>query len=133
MMLILTLNCGSSSLKCQLYDEASNKIIAKAAADRIGLSGAVISVKSDNGEITVKDKIITDHKEAIESILKCFKDSAVLKDINEIEAAGHRIVHGGDLFQKSTLIDESVIQQIESISHLAPLHNPANILGIRVQ
>ncbi len=131
-MLILTLNCGSSSLKCQLYDEASNKIIAKAAADRIGLSGAVISVKSDNGEITVKDKIITDHKEAIESILKCFQDSAVLKDINEIEAAGHRIVHGGDLFQKSTLINESVIQQIESISHLAPLHNPANILGIRV-
>ena len=61
-MLILTLNCGSSSLKCQLYDEASNKIIAKAAADRIGLSGAVISVKSDNGEITVKVKFIKDHK-----------------------------------------------------------------------
>lgn len=131
-MLILTLNCGSSSLKCQLYDEDTDKIVAKATAERIGLDGAVISVKSDNGEVTLKDKTVADHKEAIENILQCFKETGVLKNIEEIEAAGHRIVHGGDLFQKSTLIDEDVIKRIESISHLAPLHNPSNILGIRV-
>lgn len=131
-MLILTLNCGSSSLKCQLYDEATYKIIAKASADRIGIDGSAISMKSEKGEINIKDKNIADHKEAIENILECFKSSGVLKDLKDIEAAGHRIVHGGDLFQKSTLIDDDVILRIEQVSHLAPLHNPANVLGIRV-
>ena len=90
-MLILTLNCGSSSLKCQLYDEDTDKIVAKATAERIGLDGAVISVKSDNGEVVLKDKTVADHKEAIENILQCFKETGVLKNIEEIEAAGHRI------------------------------------------
>ncbi len=131
-MLILTLNCGSSSLKCQLYDEVSYKIVAKAAADRIGLDGSAINMKSDKGEVKITDKKIADHKEAIENILQCFKDNGVLENIEEIEAAGHRIVHGGDLFQKSTLIDNDVIEKIEQVSHLAPLHNPANVLGIKV-
>ena len=128
----LVVNCGSSSLKYQLIDMDDEKVLAKGNFERIGEKEAFVTHKV-NGEKYVIKSPVMNHEEALKIVLEqlTHKDYAVIKDISEIDAVGHRMVHGGELFDKSVKIDKDVIKKIESCSSLAPLHNPAAILGIR--
>lgn len=134
-MKILVLNAGSSSLKYQLFDMLSDSIIAKGMCERIGVNGgteAFMGYKSSR----VKEEFRVDmptHKEAMELVIKTLLDTdiGVIKTINDIDAIGHRVVHGGEFFNKSEIVNESILAKIESLCELAPLHNPPNILGIR--
>ncbi|WP_455058251.1 acetate/propionate family kinase [Jutongia sp.] len=130
-MKILVVNCGSSSLKYQLIDSATEEVSASGQCERIGLDG-IFSIKV-NGKKDEKEVDIPDHSVGIKTVLDALVDPkyAVLKSLDEIEAIGHRVVHGGEKFSSSVLIDEEVIREIDECSALAPLHNPANILGIR--
>ena len=129
---ILVLNSGSSSLKYQLFniDGDSYNVIAKGLADRIGISGSYVEIKFPNGNKRKREIALPSHNEAINEVISELLNGA-LTSMNEIDAVGHRIVQGGDTFQKSTLINDAVINQIESLAELAPLHNHANILGIK--
>ena len=131
-MNILVINCGSSSLKFQLIDAVTEELIAKGLCERIGIEGSQLVYQP-----TGKDKITTvtpmeDHTQAIRLVLKSLTDetSGVVKDLSEIGAVGHRIVHGGEKFASSTLITDEVVQAITDCNELAPLHNPANLIGI---
>ena len=130
-MKILVVNCGSSSLKYQLIDSATEEVSASGQCERIGLDG-IFSIKV-NGQKIEKEVDIPDHSVGMKTVLDALVDPehAVLKSLDEIEAIGHRVVHGGEKFSSSVLIDEEVIREIDECSALAPLHNPANILGIR--
>ena len=130
-MKILVVNCGSSSLKYQLIDSDTEEVSASGQCERIGLDG-IFSIKI-NGEKKEKNVDIPDHAVAIKTVLDALVDpeNAVISSLDEIQAIGHRVVHGGEKFSKSVLITEEVIKEIEECSDLAPLHNPANILGIR--
>lgn len=130
-MKILVVNCGSSSLKYQLIDSATEEVSASGQCERIGLDG-IFSIKV-NGKKIEKEVDIPDHSVGMKTVLDALVDPehAVLKSLDEIEAIGHRVVHGGEKFSSSVLIDEEVIREIDECSALAPLHNPANILGIR--
>lgn len=131
-MKVLVVNCGSSSLKYQLIDMESEKVLAKGNFERIGEQEAFVTHKV-NGEKYVIKSPVMNHEEALKIVLAqlVHKDYGVIKDLSEITAAGHRIVHGGELFDKSVLIDEEVIEKINACAALAPLHNPAAVLGIR--
>ncbi|MBD5521688.1 MAG: acetate kinase [Lachnospiraceae bacterium] len=131
-MNILVINCGSSSLKFQLIDAETEKLIAKGLCERIGIEGSQLVYQP-----TGKDKITTvtpmeDHTTAVKLVLNSLtdKDNGVVNDLSEIAAVGHRIVHGGEKFAKSTLITDEVVQAITDCNELAPLHNPANLIGI---
>ena len=130
-MNILVVNSGSSSLKFQLIDMKDEKVLAKGIVERIGLDGANLSYRVDDKktEVTVR---IDDHKEAINLVLKMLLDeeNGVISSVDEIYAVGHRVVHGGDLYKDSVVIDEDVKNNIKECYKLAPLHNPANITGI---
>lgn len=130
-MNILVVNCGSSSLKYQLIDSDTEKVSASGQCERIGLDG-IFSIKL-NGEKKEKNIDIPDHAVAIKTVLDelIAPENAVISSLEEIQAIGHRVVHGGEKFSQSVLITEKVIQEIEECNDLAPLHNPANILGIR--
>lgn len=130
-MKILVVNCGSSSLKYQLIDSESEEVSASGQCERIGLDG-IFSIKV-KGEKLEKSVGIPDHSVAMKTVLDALvaPEHGILKSLDEIEAIGHRVVHGGEKFSSSVLIDENVISEIEECSALAPLHNPANILGIR--
>ncbi len=130
-MKILVVNCGSSSLKYQLIDSETEEVSASGQCERIGLDG-IFSIKT-GGEKTEKETEIPDHAVAIKTVLDALVDPAygVIHSLDEIQAIGHRVVHGGEKFSQSVLINEEVIREIEECSDLAPLHNPANILGIR--
>lgn len=130
-MKILVVNCGSSSLKYQLIDSATEEVSASGQCERIGLDG-IFSIKV-NGKKIEKEVDIPDHSVGMKTVLDALVDPehAVLKSLDEIEAIGHRVVHGGEKFSSSVLIDEEAIREIDECSALAPLHNPANILGIR--
>jgi acetate kinase len=130
-MKILVVNCGSSSLKYQLIDSETEKVSASGQCERIGLDG-IFSIKI-NGDKKEYEIAIPDHGVAIKTVMDALVDPAngVLSSLDEIQAIGHRVVHGGEKFSKSVLITEEVIQEIEGCNDLAPLHNPANILGIR--
>ena len=132
-MKILVLNCGSSSLKYQLIDMENEKVIAKGYFERIGNYDSFVTHKV-NGEKYRYDVIARDHGEAIKFVLKQFTDERypVIKSLDEIAAIGHRIVHGGEKFQKSCIITEEVKKGIEDAVRFAPLHNPANLIGINV-
>ena len=132
-MNILVVNCGSSSLKFQLIDAESEKLIAKGLCERIGIEGSRIVYQKAGGEKEITETLMADHTAAIELVLKALTNekSGVVKNLSEIGAVGHRIVHGGEKFAASTRIDEEVIKAIEECSELAPLHNPANLIGIR--
>lgn len=132
-MNILVVNCGSSSLKFQLIDAESEKLIAKGLCERIGIEGSRIVYQKAGGEKEITGTPMADHTAAIELVLKALTNekSGVVKNLSEIGAVGHRIVHGGEKFAASTRIDEEVIKAIEECSELAPLHNPANLIGIR--
>ena len=131
-MKILVLNCGSSSLKYQLIDMTDESVMAKGTYERIGEEEAFLTHKV-NGEKYVIKKPTMNHTEAIEVMLEqlLHKDYGVIKSLDEVDAIGHRTVHGGEIFNKSVIITEEVINQKNECSDLAPLHNPAGILGIR--
>ena len=131
-MNILVINCGSSSLKFQLIDAESEKMIAKGLCERIGIEGSQLVYQKTGEE---KQKTVTpmpDHTRAIELVLGALtdKEHGVVKSLDEIGAIGHRIVHGGEKFAASTIITEEVIEAIRECNELAPLHNPANLIGI---
>jgi acetate kinase len=131
-MKILVLNCGSSSLKYQLFDMAGESVLAKGLVERIGIGGS--RVKHTRGEDSVlKEFDLSDHTSAIKVVLDLLLDpsAGVLKSLGELSAVGHRVVHGGEANAKSALVTESVIKDIENCVPLAPLHNPANLMGIR--
>ena len=131
-MKVLVVNCGSSSLKYQLIDMEEEKVLAKGNFERIGEQEAFVTHKV-NGEKYVTKFPAMNHEEALKIVLGelVHENYGVIKDLTEIAAAGHRIVHGGELFDKSVLIDEDVIEKINSCAALAPLHNPPAVLGIR--
>lgn len=130
---ILTLNCGSSSAKYQLYRWDSREVLSKGIVERIGLEGSLIDhyAKGKGGKEIPSP--VKNHKEAIELIIKTLLDSEIgaITDINEIKAVGHRVVHGGEKFTKSVIIDDDVIKTFEELADLAPLHNPPNVTGIK--
>jgi len=131
-MVILTLNCGSSSAKYQVYDWDNKDILAVGVVERIGLEYSTIEHKATgNGEYKTKFSSPT-HKEAIELIIKMLLDSdyGVIKSLSEIGAVGHRVLHGGEVFKQSALITDEVVEKLKSVIVLGPLHMPANIMGI---
>ena len=130
-MKILVLNCGSSSLKYQLMDMNTENVLAKGNYERIGQNNSFLTHKV-NEEKRVFENPVKDHNEAIQFVLNQLMSNeyGVIKDINEISGVGHRIVHGGEKFTKSTVVNENVIEEIRNCIPLAPLHNPAAILGI---
>ena len=132
-MKILVLNCGSSSIKYALYNMDTREVIASGGAERVGMAEAFVKVKLPNGE---KRKIMHDipeHTEGVKFIFSLLTDPEIgaIKSLNEIDAVGHRMVHGGEKFAKSVIINDEVIKTFEECSDLAPLHNPANLKGIR--
>ena len=130
-MKVLVLNCGSSSLKYQLINMETEEVLASGKYERIGEDEAFITHKAQGKKVEIK-KAAYDHKEAIEFTLAQFTNPEykVIESLDEIEAIGHRVVHGGELFKESVVIDEKVIEGISECSEFAPLHNPAAILGI---
>lgn len=131
-MKILVLNCGSSSIKYQLFNMAEETVIAKGIVQRIGIDGAFVEHKSSGEKITVEDTI-PNHSKGIRMIMDLLLDDTqgVLKSVDEIKAVGHRVAHGGEHFPLSTLVDEEKLAQIEDLGRLAPLHNPHNATGIK--
>ena len=131
-MKVLVINCGSSSLKFQLIDSDSEAVIAKGLCERIGIEGGIIGYSPTGGEKQEKQVEMPDHKKAISLVIEALtdKDTGVVSDLKEIGAVGHRVVHGGEKFTKSVLINADVKKAIEEVSDLAPLHNPANLIGI---
>jgi len=131
-MKVLVINAGSSSIKYQLYQMPESKVLAKGVLERIGEKISKLSHYYDNKTYCVEVEI-KDHEKGIELILDALvsKDGGVIKDISEIGAVGHRVVHGGEEFTGSVLIDDDVIASIEKFTDLAPLHNPHNLAGIR--
>lgn len=132
-MNILVLNCGSSSIKYKLYNMDDHSVMAAGGVERIGLDNAFVKVAMPNGE---KKKIMhdmPDHKEGVNFVFSLLTDPEIgaIKSLDEINAVGHRIVQGGDLFEKSVIVDESVEQGIESLCDLAPVHNAGHLKGIR--
>lgn len=132
-MKILVLNCGSSSIKYKLYNMDDHSVMAAGGAERIGLDEAFVKVTMPDGE---KKKIMhdmPDHKEGVNFVFSLFTDPEIgaIKSLDEIDAVGHRIVQGGDLFEKSVIVDESVERGIESLCELAPVHNAGHLKGIR--
>lgn len=132
-MNVLVINCGSSSLKFQLIDSGSEQVIAKGLCERIGIEGSQITYTPTGGEKVEKVTPMADHTTAIRLVLEALtdKEHGVVKSLDEIGAVGHRLVHGGEKFATSTLITEEVLKAIEECNDLAPLHNPANLIGIR--
>lgn len=132
-MKILIINCGSSSLKYKLIDMVNEKDIISGIVERIGLDQARLVQKNEMGEKYIIEKEIKDHKDAIDIVLSTLTDSnvGVIKSVDEIMAVGHRVVHGGERYSSSVIVDEDVIEYLNECSKLAPLHNPANIIGIR--
>ncbi len=131
-MKVLVLNSGSSSVKYQLFNMDNRSVLAKGQVERIGMKGAVLShTRHDGHKVKMAGEII-DHQTAIEYILAILisENHGVLKDRNEIDAVGHRVVHGGEKFKDSVIITREVIEQLQEFIDLAPLHNPHNIKGI---
>jgi acetate kinase len=131
-MKILVLNCGSSSIKYQLFDMASGVVLAKGIVEKIGLKGSFLKNERFDGDKVKLDGEILDHQTGIEYLLGLLisKKRGVIKDLNEIDAIGHRLVHGGEMFKGSCYLDDVTIKGVEDCSDLAPLHNPANLKGI---
>ncbi|MCD8049074.1 MAG: acetate kinase [Clostridia bacterium] len=131
-MKILVINAGSSSLKYQLIDMDKSVVMAKGLCDRIGIDGSKLEYKPQGGEKIVTPAVMRDHSDAIKMVLDALvnPETGVISSMSEIGAVGHRVVHGGENFSKSVVITPEVKKVIEECSELAPLHNPANIIGI---
>ena len=132
-MKVLVINCGSSSLKYQLIDSQSEEVLAKGLCERIGIEGSSVThQKAGEGKKT-EAVLMKDHTDAVKVVIEKLTDPAegVIASLKEIDAVGHRIVHGGEKFKGSVVIDDSVLEAIAECNDLAPLHNPANLIGIR--
>lgn len=131
-MNILVINCGSSSLKYQLIDMEKEEVLAKGLVERIGIEGSRIKHEVKDKEKKVIEVELPDHKSALDLVIKSIVDPEIgaIKSVKEIGAVGHRVVHGGEDFSESVLIDDEVMKVIEKNVELAPLHNPPNIIGI---
>lgn len=131
-MKILVINAGSSSLKYQLIDMTTREVIAKGLCDRIGISGSVLKFTPKGKDTVVTEAPMPTHEEAIKMVLDalCNKDYGVISSLDEISAVGHRLVHGGEFFKGSVLIDDKVKAAVRECFDLAPLHNPANLIGV---
>ena len=131
-MKILVLNCGSSSIKYKLFDMTNRAVMAQGGVEKIGLPDAFLQVKLPNGEKVKIEKPMPEHTVGIRLILDALTDpkTGCIRDLKEIDAVGHRVVHGGEKFNKSVLITDEVKQMVVECSELAPLHNPANLKGI---
>ena len=131
-MKVLVINCGSSSLKYQVLDMTNEELICKGLVERIGMEGSVISHTKSGMDKFVLEAPMKDHKDAIGHVIDALKDEehGVVKDMSEIGAVGHRVVHAGEKFAHSVLITDEVIKALEECVELAPLHNPPNLLGI---
>jgi len=131
-MKILVLNCGSSSIKYQLFDMASGVVMAKGIVEKIGLKGSFLKNERHDGDKVKLEGEILDHQSGIEYLLGVLisKKRGVISSLNEIDAIGHRLVHGGETFKGSCYLDDLTIKGVEDCSSLAPLHNPANLKGI---
>ena len=129
---VLVLNSGSSSLKYQLFAvEGDNyDVLAKGLAECIGIDGSKIKIKYANGDKNEVEIDLPNHEIALREVFKLLLNGAIA-DLHEIAAVGHRVVHGGEIFKESALIDDKVLQQIDDLSSLAPLHNPAAVIGIK--
>ncbi|MCF7796714.1 MAG: acetate kinase [Lentisphaeria bacterium] len=131
-MKVLVLNSGSSSIKYQLFDTEKQAALARGVAERIGLRGAMLSQTDEQGERATLSGEIIDHQQAIQYIIALLidPDRGVIKDIQEVDAIGHRVVHGGEKFSKSAAVDDEILNELHACVDLAPLHNPHNIKGI---
>ena len=130
-MNVLVINCGSSSLKYQLINSDTEAVLAKGLCERIGIDGRLVY------QLAGHDKEITEapmptHKEGIQMVLDALVNPKTVKSLSEIDAVGHRVVHGGEKFAQSVVLNEEVLAKVEECNELAPLHNPANLIGIRV-
>lgn len=131
-MKILVLNCGSSSIKYKLYNMNDQSVMAAGGIERVGMPESFNLVKLPNGEKKKLMRDIPEHTAGVKFIFECLTDPEIgaIKDLGEITAVGHRLVHGGEKFNKSVLITDEVIKQMEACNDLAPLHNPANLKGV---
>ena len=132
-MEILVINCGSSSLKFQLIDSCNEKVLAKGLCERIGMDGSMISYTPFNGEKQEQKIKMPTHHEAISAVMDFLTNQSfgVISAMSEVDAVGHRVVHGGEYFSQSVMVTDEVLEKIELCSDLAPLHNPANLIGIQ--
>ena len=131
-MNVLVINCGSSSLKYQLINSDTETVIAKGLCERIGIDGRLTYQKAGlDKEVT--EAAMPTHKQAIQLVLDALvnEKTGAIKSLSEIDAVGHRVVHGGEKFASSTLLTDEVLKVVEECNDLAPLHNPANLIGIR--
>ena len=129
-MKILSVNAGSSSLKFQMYEMPEEKVLISGVFERIGIGNSFYTIKL-NGEKIKKEREVSNHEEAVKILTEELLENKVVSSLDEIEAIGHRMVHGGDKYQTSTIIDEDVIKSSEELLELAPIHIPANLTGVR--
>ena len=129
-MKILSVNAGSSSLKFQMYEMPEEKVLISGVFERIGLDNGMYTLKI-NGEKIKKEKDLKDHSVAVQTLIDELLDNKIIESLDEIKAVGHRLVHGGEKYAESVVIDQDVIKTVEELSDLAPLHNPANLIGVR--
>lgn len=129
-MKILSVNAGSSSLKFQLYEMPEEKVLISGLMERIGIGNSFYTIKV-NGEKIKKEVELNNHEEAFETLVKELEANHVVSSLDEIKGIGHRVVQGGDYFDKTVVIDDDVLSKIEELSSLAPLHNPAAVTGIK--
>lgn len=131
-MKVLVLNCGSSSIKYKLFDMTSGKVMAQGGIEKIGLPGAFLKLTDKDGKKVLLEKDIPEHQAGIQFILSVLTDATYgcINDYKEIDAVGHRVVHGGEKFASSVLLTKEVLDQVVECSELAPLHNPANLKGV---
>lgn len=127
---IIAINAGSSSLKFQLFDMPEETVLTKGLVERIGMDNSIFTISVD-GEKKTEVTDIPDHAVAVKMLLEKLIEFNIIKDFNEIDGVGHRVVHGGEKFSDSVLLTDEVINDIDQLSELAPLHNPANVVGIK--
>lgn len=128
-MKVLSVNAGSSSLKFSLFDMANNNILASGVFERIGIEGSAFTIKF-NGEKIVQEVELNNHVDAVNILIDKLISLDIIKSLEEINGIGHRVAHGKDYFDKSTIINDSVLEKLRGVKDMAPLHNPANLLGI---
>ena len=124
---VIAVNSGSSSLKFQLFQMPEEKVLTSGQAERIGLEMGIFTINV-NGEKVVTNTPIPDHQAAVDMLLESLVKHGIVKDLNEIEGAGHRIVQGGPYFKESVKVDEDVVNKVDELCALAPLHNPAHLV-----
>lgn len=128
-MKVLSVNAGSSSLKFSLFDMANNNVLASGVFERIGIEGSTFTIKF-NGEKIVQEVELNNHVDAVNILIDRLISLDIIKSLEEINGIGHRVAHGKDYFDKSTIINDSVLEKLREVKDMAPLHNPANLLGI---